>query len=228
VSLVVLFAGLLALSAPVLAQDKPGRGSLEVRAWDLGGDEVVGQVFVDGIRLGITPLQEEVSPGFLTVEVRAAEGRWRGRVWLDDGEKEGRRVVVLDKVSLRLGLGAAAGLLIHKRKAHRSHANTELQLGLRFANVVAGVAAFGFVESPNHLFVRPEVIWYPIDQGPYLRAGVPVRVWEGFDMGVTLGPGYRLGRHTFGLFVEATASLLARSAWCTIPLEGRLGIEVLF
>ena len=218
----------LLLGYSAQAQETPGCSTLEIRTTGLSGDEVSSEAFLDGRRLGITPYLDEVSPGRYRLEVKAAEGEWWGRVTVDDDEAEVVDVTVMPFPVFRIALSGAGGILLHAREFYRSHFNVGAEFGVRLGPFVINLGAFGFAEEPYHVFVRPGMQWYPFDDWLYVRGGVPMRVLEGFDVGATLGPGVRLGRRHVAFFAEMTGTMFLKPGTRTLPVEGRLGMEVLF
>jgi len=224
----VILAGVF-LSSPLAAQadNALGPGTLKVRALSLFGEEKVARVLVDGEYKGMTPFEEEFSAGRYDVKVEATEGQWWGGVSVESGEVARVDAVLKKRMHVRLAAGLAGGVLVHEGDIYRSLFQTELQLGLRMGSVVLDLGVFGFLEAPNHVFVRPGLMYYLGDQF-YLRGAVPIRVYEGIDAGGTVGPGYRFSRFNFAVFVESTATVLSGSGFSTVPVELRAGVELLY
>jgi len=225
---VLAFCCALLYTVPATGQDSQGYSTLEIRTRSLGGEEVSAEAYLDSRRLGITPYLDEVPPGRYRLEVKAAEGEWWGSVRLRTDEAESVDVVVVPFPAWRIAVAGSGGGLVYSDDVFRQPFGLEGELGLRLGPIVFNLAAVGFAEEPHHMFVRPGLQWYPVDDWVYIRAGFPVQFLEEFNVGGTLGPGVRFGRRHFAFFFDITATLFFGPGERTLPVEGRLGAEVLF
>ncbi len=218
---------------PGMSQN-PGRSSdrtlttgiLQVRALDLSRKEVVAEVTIDGRAAGVTPFDESVRTGKHRVRIKGSTGSWSRGVRIRPGETTAIDAILLRKRMVRLAFGASEGMLVHKGKAYRTHVAPDISIGLRFDRWVADLTVFAFAEQPHHVFVRPGIMFHALDR-LYFRGGFPMRVWDGFEAGWTMGPGWRFMRYRFSFFIEALFSVYFRNGFDTVPMELHGGIEFL-
>ena len=222
-----------ASSLPGISQDpnrSPGRtvttGVLQIRALDLSRKEVVAEVTIDDRGAGVTPFDESIRTGKHRVCIKGSAGSWSRTVRVRPGETTAVDAILRRETMVRLAFGASEGLLVHEGDVHRTHAAPDISIGLRFDRWVADLTVFAFAEQPHHVFVRPGVLFHAMDR-LYFRGGFPMRVWDGFEAGWTMGPGWRFMRYRFSFFVEALFSVYFRSGFDTVPMELHGGIEFL-
>jgi len=120
------------------------------------------------------------------------------------------------------------GLLLSDGATHRTPVNFEVLPSYSFGIVSADLGFVFNLEDQVDLLLRPGArldLWVL-----YGRVAFPLKVTSGFDWGVLLGLGIEfVDLSVLSFFFEVDASFHDRFAFHeSVPLEGRLGVEVGF
>ena len=127
----------------------------------------------------------------------------------------------------RITLSVADGVLLQDSGTERTHVSSEVCAGYRLDPLVFEVGSKWFWESPMHVFVQPALLLFPLEE-LYVRAGMPLRVYDKFDYGAALGLGTRVGFPGFGLFADLSGMVLSGSGFSQSVVELRVGVELEF
>ena len=203
-------------------------GIVKFSAVDAKGEPLPAEIFVDGKRLGEAPLEHSFMVGTYEAVIRSGHAKWSGQLIVKENKPlEISQVLAPREVLYRLTLATGSGVLLWEEGMDRTHVPVELGVGVEWKKFVFELAGKMFLEGAKDVYALPGVLYFPRPFF-YVRGAVPVRVVGGFDYGLTIGSGLRLGWTSFAFFGEVDATVLSGSGLSATALEGKVGVELLF
>ena len=230
---------------------KARQGGLVVKARDRAGNDLEAEVYLDGVKVGATPLAKQVIVGRHTVVVQADGKRWektvdvrekqverllaeldigqksrRSKVESRRSEREGGKGKGAGKEAFYLGAAFSEGAVLLDGEAFRTNFAGHLSAQLRLAKwlrweIVSGGMAF---ESPSGWMASTAALFG--GAGWFLKAGPTVGGAESKTYwGVLTGLGYAFSLGS-GWYLDAG---LDATIWpgdaLAVPVEGKLGVR---
>lgn len=203
-------------------------GLVRFKASNSKGDPLAADVFVNGEKIGQTPMEQAFMVGTVNVVIEAGHTQWTGTAVVSETDVAQVHPTMAQRdVLYRVTALGGSGVLLWSDGPTRTHFAGELSFGFKWKQWVFELGARGYLEEPYDVYLLPGALYFAFDW-LYARAGVPVRVAGGFDYGLTLGPGLRLGGKSLAFIAEATGMLLSGSGLAAVAVEGKAGIELTF
>ena len=226
----VILRNLLVKRGQIVRRDEvlpPIMGVLKVRALTRSGLHQKATVKLDGKKVGTTPYQTQTIIGAHRVELIGDEGRWKGRVHVQEDEETIIDGVLVNRPLVRLTTAFSIGFIGYKDGAARTNVLSEITIGTKIRKLFVELGGKTFLEAPHNFILQPGV-GYEFLKYMFVRAGIPLVLTNGFDWGGFLGAGARYEWFPFAVFGELSATVLSGSGFAEIPFEARFGMEVVF